>query len=166
MLTAIQSMFLLAALFGILLLINYVVLVVEKQSNNKRTLMNRFMGSVFVLFGVLKLINIQQFVALFRKYDVISQQWIVYAFMYPFIEIGVGIGLLMGSGLQVLYIFVLVLMSVSLASVTRSIYTGEQLRCGCLGSLFNIPLSYVTVAENLLMLGMASYLIGSSPSKI
>ncbi len=166
MLTAIESMCLLAVLFGILLLINYVVLVVEKQSNNKRTLMNRFMGSVFVLFGVLKLVNLQQFVALFRKYDVISQQWRGYAFMYPFLEIGVGIGLLVGSGLQVLYIFVLVLMSVSLASVTRSIYTGKQLRCGCLGSLFNIPLSYVTVAENLLMLGMASYLIGSSPSKI
>ena len=51
------------------------------------------------------------------------------------------------------YIFTIIPMIVSLIGVFLSLGKGVSLRCGCLGSFFHVPLSYVTVSENIVDIG-------------
>jgi len=160
MLSLPASVILLTVIFGSIFGANYLVLFLQKKHANRRLLMNRFMGSVFIIFGVLKLVNLKKFVEIFSKYDLISQKVGAYAYLFPFIEIGIGCGLLAedpnGRFSSALYITVLVLMSLNIVAVLISRARGQKLRCGCLGSFFHIPLSYVSLSENALMIAMAS----------
>ena len=112
------------------------------------------MGTLLILFGVLKLINLPKFVEIFSKYDIISQRFKIYGYLFPFIEIIIGILLIKGYKLQYIYSLINTLMIISIISVSISIVQGKELRCGCLGSFFHIPLSYVTIFENIYMLVM------------
>ena len=112
------------------------------------------MGTLLILFGVLKLANLSKFVEIFSKYDIISQKFKIYGYLFPFIEIIIGILLIKGYKLNYIYNLIKTLMIISIISVSISIIQGKKLRCGCLGSFFHIPLSYITIFENIYMLVM------------
>lgn len=117
--------------------------------------MNNIMGSIFIIFGLLKIYNLEKFVEIFNKYDIISTKLSGYAYLYPFIEISLGIAYLKKYNLTKTNIITIFLMIISIISVTVSMTKGQKLRCGCLGSFFHIPLSYVTLSENLVMTMMS-----------
>ena len=160
MLSLTVSILVLTVIFASIFGVNLLILFIQKNHTNRRLLMNRFMGSVFIIFGALKLVNLSKFVEIFTKYDLISQKFRVYAYLFPFIEIGIGCGLLaedpQGRFASALYIVILVLMSLNIIGVLLSQASGQKLRCGCLGAFFHIPLSYVSLSENALMIAMAS----------
>ena len=156
MLSLYVSLLLLSAIFGTLLGANVAVLWLQKKISDRRLLMNRFMGSVFLLFGLLKLVNLTKFVDIFSKYDFVAKHVRCYAVLFPFVEIGIGVSLLTESGLPALYWVILVIMGLNLGAVLLSLARGQKLRCGCLGSFFHLPLSYSSLAENGLMIAMAS----------
>ena len=124
-----------------------------------KELMTNVMGSIFIVFGSLKLLNLQGFRKIFSKYDIVSKHVPHYAYLYPFIEIFLGIVILNKSYLREAFIATIALMVISLVGVSVSLQKGLKLRCGCLGSFFHVPLSYVTISENLVMAGMAGYLL-------
>ena len=88
---------------------------------------------------------------IFNKYDIISQKVPGYGYLYPFIEIALGIAYLKKYKLDKVNITTIFLMIVSIISVLISMSKGQKLRCGCLGSFLHIPLSYVTLSENVVM---------------
>lgn len=158
MLSNTKSFVLLAAIFCIIYISNYYWLKNKyKQPNFNYLLMNNIMGCIFIVFGVLKLINLSDFVNIFNKYDVISQKIPTYAYLYPFVEIALGVAYLKKYRLRDVNLITLFLMIISIFSVMISLPKGQKLRCGCLGSFFHIPLSYVTLSENIAMGSMSAY---------
>ena len=95
--------------------------------------------------------------AFFSKYDLISKNIPYYSYFYPFIEIILALALFYRYKIRIIYSLIIILMLISLVSVSISLYRCQELRCGCLGSFFHIPLSYVTISENVVMLLMSFY---------
>ena len=124
-------------------------------------LMRNTMGTLFLFFGIIKLIDINAFVDIFVQYDLLGSVIRSYGYMYPFIEIILGISLFMlhRKYMHIMYIVIILLMTLSLTGVLRSMSYGQSLRCGCLGAYFHIPLSYVTVSENVAMIVMSIYML-------
>ena len=116
--------------------------------------MQNYMAIIFISFGILKLYDLKGFVEIFSKYDLISKNIKVYGYFYPFFEIILGLFIFLNFHLNKSLIVSVILMTISLLSVIISIYNGKNLRCGCMGSFFNIPLSYTTLSENIFMLLM------------
>lgn len=168
MLSNTQSFFLISTIFFTIFIVNYQVIKYfttvtndittvtndNMEDNMETYFLNNSMGSILIIFGILKLYDLKKFSSIFLKYNIISQKVSIYPFIYPFIELILGVFLVIRYELRITYILIIILMIISLLSVLISIYQGKTLRCGCLGSLFHLPLSYVTISENLVMLVM------------
>ena len=163
MLNNTSSFILILILFITIFIINYIYLTYIKKDTalnvniNKTELMNNTMGTILLVFGGLKLFDLQKFSNIFAKYNLISKQIPYYSYFYPFIEIILAIALFFRYSLNIVYGLIIILMIISLISVSISLYQGQNLRCGCLGSFFHLPLSYVTISENVVMLLMSFY---------
>ena len=163
------SFILISVIFISIFLINYIYLKFYINNNlqnnnlqnniNLNELMNNTMASILFIFGSLKLYNLNKFSNIFSKYNIISKKIPLYSYLYPFIEIILSVNLFFKYEINLTYIIIGILMIISLISVIISIIKGEKLRCGCLGSFFHIPLSYVTISENVIMLFMIIKLI-------
>ncbi|MDZ4099351.1 MAG: hypothetical protein U1E13_11745, partial [Methylophilaceae bacterium] len=88
-------------------------------------------------------------------YDLIGMRFFVYGYLYPFIELGLGVAYLANVVPVAINSFTVVLMSVGAVGVLLKLLKREQIVCACLGTVFKFPMTYVTLAENLLMAGMA-----------
>lgn len=119
------------------------------------SLMYDFMGSFFVVFGFFKIINLNAFVEAYSTYDLITQQSRIYGYVYPFIELTLGICYFMRWFLATINFITLVIMLVSAAGVFNELRKGKTIVCACLGTVFKIPMTYVTLVEDLLMAIMA-----------
>ena len=117
--------------------------------------MNHFMAMFFLVFSFFKLLNLQGFADSYSTYDVIAKRWRGYGFIYPFIELGLGIAYLVGFHLQAVSLITAIVMGVSLIGVLQTVINKKKIRCACLGDVFNLPMSTVTVIEDSLMLVMA-----------
>ena len=117
--------------------------------------MNDFMAGFFIVFGAFKIINLPHFVEAYTKYDLIAQRIKWYAYAYPFIEVALGIAYLIRFMPIATNAFTYVLMLVSGIGVAIALAKGENLMCACLGMVFKLPMTYVTLFEDLLMAGMA-----------
>lgn len=120
--------------------------------------MNGFMGGFFILFGIIKLKDIKGFQRRFITYDLISKRIPIYGYLFPFIEIIVGI-LYLFLHSTILNGLVVLLSIIGVVSVYASIVKKQRLYCACLGTAFNVPLSYVAIFENITMLAMALLMI-------
>ena len=157
MLSATISLILLTVFFSLSYFGNYLYL--KNQNQNQRTidykiLRQNFMGTILIIFGLLKLFNLKGFANIFQKYDLISNKIPQYAYIYPFIELGLGISYLKKYKLNYVNAITTIVMAISIVSVVLSMVQGKKLRCGCLGAFFHIPLSYVTLSENIVMMIM------------
>ncbi len=120
--------------------------------------MNHFMAAFFLVFSFFKLLNLQGFADSYSTYDVIAKRWKGYGFIYPFIELGLGIAYLVDYQLQTVSLITAIVMGISLIGVLQTILNKKKIRCACLGDVFNLPMSTVTVIEDSLMLVMAVYM--------
>lgn len=117
--------------------------------------MTDFMGAFFGVFGLFKLMNLSGFVEAYRMYDIVAKRSVVYAYMYPFIEVGLGIAYLGRYQLTVVNVVTAILMVVSSIGVAQEIAKKRDIACACLGVVFKLPMTYVTLAEDVLMGVMA-----------
>jgi hypothetical protein len=155
MLSNANSLLILALGFSVIFAANYLYLYVYRRERDWDRLLNQTMGTMLVVFGTLKLLDLAKFVEIFRRYDLISMNVGSYAYAYPFIEILLGVMFWRGEQLAKVSMATVFLMVTSIASVITSLYSGQKLRCGCLGSFLRVPLSYVTLTENSVMLAMS-----------
>lgn len=118
-------------------------------------LMNSFMGFFFIIFGLFKIINLSKFATAYAMYDLIAMRSRVYGYIYPFIELGLGIAYLSGIYPTFVNAFTAIIMLISAAGVAKALNKGHNIACACLGAVFKVPMTYVTLAEDLLMAGMA-----------
>jgi hypothetical protein len=121
--------------------------------------MARFMGGFFLAFAFFKLLDVRAFADAYAGYDVIAGRLRAYGFMYPFIELLLGAAYLSGFQPTATNAVTLVVMSVGTVGVVKTLLARRKIRCACLGAVFNLPMSYVTLAEDALMAAMATVML-------
>lgn len=113
--------------------------------------MRMMMGSFFLIFGSFKVFNLNAFVDAYSTYDILAKRSRAYALIYPFIELTLAILYLANFGGIYRDIFTFVLMTVSSIGVIQKIRQKEVVPCACLGMVFKIPMTWVTLIEDVLM---------------
>ncbi len=121
--------------------------------------MQNFMGSFFLTFAFFKLLDLRGFAESYRMYDVIAKRLPAYAYIYPFIELLFGVAYVTGVFPLATNAATLVVMSISSIGVIQSLLAKRTIRCACLGTVFNLPMSTVTLVEDTLMIAMAAAML-------
>jgi len=126
--------------------------------------MNKFMGAFFIAFAFFKLLDVRGFADAFQTYDLAARRFPFYALAYPFIELALGIAYLGGFTRTITNGVTLLVMSVGLVGVTQALLAKRSIQCACLGTVFKLPMSYVTFVEDALMAGMAIAMLATHRS--
>lgn len=126
---------------------------------NMHEAMRIFMAAFFLVFGFFKVINLKGFAQAYAMYDLIAQQVFAYGYIYPFIEISLGFSYYFNWNPQLTNIVTFFLMMISALGVFNELRKGKKVMCACLGVVFKIPMTYVTLAEDLLMAFMALWML-------
>ncbi|TAE30812.1 MAG: heavy-metal-associated domain-containing protein [Cytophagales bacterium] len=121
--------------------------------------MNNFMAGFFLVFSFFKLLNVQDFANSYRMYDIVAKAIPGYGLAYPFIELALGVAYLLNWNPLVTNTVTLVVMGVSLIGVVQSVLDKRKIQCACLGAVFNLPMSTVTIVEDSLMMAMAGLML-------
>jgi len=126
-----------------------------RVGGGKLVWMHYFMGILLCQFSLLKLFDIPGFADGFEMYDLIAKRSRIYAYAYPFIELILGLAFLSITWPIVTYSATVILMAVGSAGVMKALNEGLDIDCPCMGSVLEVPLSTVTLTEDLGMGFMA-----------
>ena len=119
-----------------------------------------FISSSMVLLGLQKLQDIDRFATMFMSYDLLAQRWVRYAYVYPFIECGAGILMMTGTLTIISAPITLVAASIGAISVFKAVYVDKrELKCACVGGDSKVPLGFVSLLENVMMVLMAVWML-------
>ncbi len=128
--------------------------------------MSNFMGGFFLVFSFFKLLDIRGFADSYQMYDFVAKRFRTYGYLYPFIELALGIAYLANFLPAITNTVTLLVMSVSAVGVINSLFAKRKIRCACLGTVFNLPMSTVTLVEDSLMAGMAGFMLFLGPHSL
>ena len=123
-----------------------------------KTWMANFMAGFFLVFSFFKMLDIAAFAKAYQSYDIIAAKAKWYGYVFPFIELGLGIAYLLYSDNELTHLITAIVMFVSLIGVIKSVVQKSEIECACLGTVFNLPMSYVTIIEDGIMLVMALFM--------
>lgn len=119
-----------------------------------------FIAISMVLLGLQKLQDLEKFSSMFLTYDLLAQRWVPYGYVYPFVETGAGVLMLMGVLTWLSAPAALIVASIGAVSVFKAVYLDKrQLKCACVGGESKVPLGFVSLTENLMMIGMALWML-------
>ncbi len=121
--------------------------------------MHDFMGIWFVAFAFFKLLDLPKFAMSFARYDPLAAALPAYGKVYPFIELALGIAFLMYWNMVIASATTVVILGITTIGVLRAITRKQALQCACLGTAFALPVGWATVVENVLMIGMSTWMI-------
>ena len=119
-----------------------------------------FISISMVLLGLQKLQDVERFATMFLNYDLLAQRWIRYGYVYPFVETGAGLLMITGVLTQLSAPAALFVASIGAISVFKAVYIDKRkLKCACVGGDSKVPLGFVSLTENLMMIGMAIWML-------
>lgn len=121
--------------------------------------MNHFMAGFFLVFSFFKFLDLKGFASSYSMYDLLAMKLPGYGYVYPFIELGLGISFLTGFNPVFTNWATVIIMGLSSIGVIQSVLNKKKIRCACLGAVFNLPMSTVTIIEDLLMVAMAGIML-------
>ncbi|MEO6254217.1 MAG: MauE/DoxX family redox-associated membrane protein [Ferruginibacter sp.] len=123
--------------------------------------MRNFMAGFFLVFSFFKLLNLKGFSESYSSYDVIAKKWSAWGYIYAFIELGLGIAYLINFDPLVTNAVTFLVMSISIVGVLQSVLNKRKIQCACLGAVFNLPMSTITIIEDALMISMSGVMLMS-----
>ncbi|WP_291835434.1 MauE/DoxX family redox-associated membrane protein [Brevundimonas sp.] len=119
-----------------------------------------FIAVAMCLLAMLKLQDIEKFSTMFLNYDLLAQRWVPYGYVYPFAELGAGVLMLAGVLTWFSAPLALVIGGIGAVSVFKAVYIDKrELKCACVGGSSNVPLGFVSLTENLMMIAMAVWML-------
>lgn len=121
--------------------------------------MNHFMAGFFIVFSFFKLLNLKGFAESYSMYDIVAKKWNGWGYVYAFTELGLGIAFLTGFNPLLTNAVAFVVMTVSIIGVLQSVFNKRTIKCACLGAVFNLPMSTITIIEDALMIGMSGLML-------
>ena len=121
--------------------------------------MRHFMAGFFLVFSFFKMLDLPSFASSYSTYDIVAKKWYGWGFIYPFVELILGLLFLTNIEMLLTNVATFIIMGVSTIGVLQSLLKKRKIRCACLGAVFNLPMSTVTLIEDLLMVGMSAVMI-------
>lgn len=117
--------------------------------------MRVFMAGFFLTFSFFKMLDINGFADSYAMYDIVAKQFKTWGYLYVFIEALLGVCYALNLWPFITNIVTVIVMAVSIIGVLKSVLNKTKIRCACLGAVFNLPMSAVTIIEDALMIAMA-----------
>lgn len=117
--------------------------------------MHLFMGGFFLVFSFFKMLDLKGFAYSYMSYDIVAQKWMGWGYIYPFIELILGTAFITHFMIFEATVATALVMGVSSIGVIKSLAAKKKFQCACLGTVFNLPMSNITLIEDLLMVVMA-----------
>ena len=118
-----------------------------------------FIGFSMVVLALLKLQNIESFATMFLNYDLLAKRWVPYSYIYPFAEGLAGVLMIAGALTWLSVPVALFIATIGAVSVFKAVYIDKrELKCACVGGSSNVPLGFISLTENLMMIAMAVWM--------
>jgi glutaredoxin len=118
-----------------------------------------FIGFSMVVLSLLKLQNVESFATMFLNYDLLAKRWVPYSYIYPYAEGLAGVLMVAGALTWLSVPVALFIGTVGAISVFKAVYVDKrELKCACVGGSSNVPLGFVSLTENLMMIAMAVWM--------
>jgi glutaredoxin len=119
-----------------------------------------FIGFSMVVLALLKLQDIEKFSTMFLNYDLLAKRWVRYGYVYPFAEGAAGLLMIAGVLTWLSAPIALFIGGIGAISVFKAVYIDKrELKCACVGGSSSVPLGFVSLTENLMMIGMAVWML-------
>jgi len=118
-----------------------------------------FIAFSMSVLALLKLQNVENFAAMFLNYDLLAKRWVPYSYIYPYAEALAGVLMIAGALKWLSIPVALFIGTVGAVSVFKAVYIDKrELKCACVGGSSNVPLGFISLTENLMMIGMAIWM--------
>jgi copper chaperone CopZ len=118
--------------------------------------MTNAMAGFFLVFSAFKFLNLKGFAEAYASYDLGAKAWAPWGTIYPFLELLLGCAYLFRWNLPLTHAATILLMGFSSLGVIQALSKKQAIRCACLGTVLNVPMSTITLVEDLAMVGMAA----------
>lgn len=121
-----------------------------------------FIGLTMMALAMLKLQNLSGFATMFLNYDMLARRWVPYGKVYPFAELGAGTLMVAGILTWISAPVALFVGGIGAVSVFKAVYVDKrELKCACVGGDSNVPLGFLSLTENLMMIAMAIWMLAA-----
>lgn len=147
--------------YPLFLIVGLIVVVSFRGVTNIHDWMLHFMAGFFIVFGFFKLLDVKGFRDAYATYDLLAKRWNNYGLIYPFLEIGLGLAFLFQVNVPMTLWFSAILMGFSSLGVIKALAEKRKIRCACLGTVLNLPMSTITLVEDLGMVAMSAWMLWS-----
>ena len=119
-----------------------------------------FVAFSMAVLALLKLQNVESFETMFLNYDLLAKRWVPYSYIYPFAEALAGVLMIAGVAKWLSVPIALFIGGIGAVSVIKAVYIDRrELKCACVGGSSNVPLGFLSLTENLMMIGMAVWMM-------
>ena len=127
----------------------------KNNSINWMDAMRIFMAGFFLTFSFFKMLDLKSFAESYSMYDIVAKKLNNWGYIYAFIELSLGIAYAINFQPIIVNIVTLIVMIISIIGVLQSVFNKRKIKCACLGAVFNLPMSTVTIIEDALMIAMS-----------
>jgi len=119
-----------------------------------------FIAFSMAVLALLKLQDVETFSSMFLNYDLLARRWVPYAYIYPYAEAFAGILMIAGVLVWLSAPVALFIGGIGAVSVFKAVYVDKrELKCACVGGASKVPLGFVSLTENLMMIAMAVWML-------
>jgi glutaredoxin len=119
-----------------------------------------FVAFSMCVLGILKLQDLMSFATGFVQYDLVARRYVPYSYVYPFVEAGAGVCMIAGLATWIVAPAALVVSTIGAVSVIKAVYLEKRdLNCACVGGGSKVPLGFISLTENLMMMAMAGWMM-------
>lgn len=135
------------------------ILITATNGGNWMMGMRIFMGGFFLIFSFFKMLDISSFADSYAMYDIVAKKVRAWGYTYVFVELGLGVAYAINFNPFITNLITLIVMVVSIIGVLQSVFNKRAIKCACLGSVFNLPMSTITIIEDGLMVVMSAVML-------
>ncbi len=119
-----------------------------------------FIALSMCILAMLKLQDIESFSSMFLNYDLLAKRWVPYAYIYPFAELAAGLLMVAGALNWLSIPIALFIGGIGAVSVFKAVYIDRRdIKCACVGGSSRVPLGFVSLTENVMMVAMALWMV-------
>ncbi len=138
-----------------------ITLIIQKENQHfdLTQWMRHFMAGFFLVFSFFKFLDLKGFAKSYVMYDIVAKRIPAWATLYAFVELSLGIAFLVNFNPFVTNLITVIVMTVSIIGVLQAILNKKKIQCACLGAVFNLPMSTVTIIEDGLMITMSTAML-------
>ena len=121
-----------------------------------------FIAFSMCVLAMLKLQNVESFSSMFLNYDLLAKHWVPYSYIYPYAEGAAGVLMAAGALTWLSVPIALIIGTIGAVSVIKAVYVDKrELKCACVGGDSNVPLGFLSLTENVMMVAMALWMVAA-----